>query len=338
MKKFMGLFGKDIALDLGTANTLIYTREDGIILNEPSVIAIDNHTDNIIAIGTEAKRFVGKSPKNIRVIRPLKDGVIAEFLATKNMISYFIHKVLGRFLFIRPSMVICIPTGATQVEKRAVIESALQAGVREVKLIEEPMAAALGANLPITEPIGNLIIDIGGGTTEIALISLSSVSYGESLRVAGDAMNEAIQRYCHDELRLDIGESMAEEIKITIGAAEPLAKTISMQVSGKDLVTGIPRRIVMTDKQVVQALGLTVQQIVRSILKALESCPPELAKDIYGGYILMTGGGSLLRGLDEVISKKTNLKVMIDDDPLTTVVRGTGSVLTTKNTDVLLTV
>lgn len=337
MKKFMGLFGKDIALDLGTANTLIYTREDGIILNEPSVIAIDNHTDNIIAIGTEAKRFVGKSPKNIRVIRPLKDGVIAEFLATKNMISYFIHKVLGRFLFIRPSIVICIPTGATQVEKRAVIESALQAGVREVKLIEEPMAAALGANLPITEPIGNLIIDIGGGTTEIALISLSSVSYGESLRVAGDAMNEAIQRYCHDELRLDIGESMAEEIKITIGAAEPLAKTISMQVSGKDLVTGIPRRIVMTDKQVVQALDLTVQQIVRSILKALESCPPELAKDIYGGHILMTGGGSLLRGLDEVISKKTNLKVMIDDDPLTTVVRGTGSVLTTKNTDVLLT-
>lgn len=330
-KKKFGFLGKHIAMDLGTANTLIYTAEEGIILNEPSVVAIDARTNTIIAVGREAQAFIGKNPKNIRIIRPLRDGVIADFLATKNMIAYFIHKVLGRFFFVRPSIIICVPTGVTQVEKRAVIESALQAGVRDVRLIEEPMAAALGAGLEIEEPSGSLVIDIGGGTTEVALISLSSVAYGESLRVAGDAMNEAIQRYCYEELRLEIGERMAEEIKLTVGAAIPQVRTLSMQISGKDLVTGIPKRMHITDKQIVHPLELPVQQIVRSILKALESSPPELARDIYDGYILMAGGGSLLRGLDQVISQKTNLRVKLDSDPLTTVVRGTGKLLEHKS-------
>ncbi|MGL4722684.1 MAG: rod shape-determining protein [Desulfovibrionaceae bacterium] len=335
LKKMFSLLGRDIAMDLGTANTLIYTAQEGVLLNEPSVVAIDVPTDTIIAIGKEAQRYIGKSPNNIKVIRPLKDGVIADFLATKNMMSYFIHKVLGRFLLVRPSLVVCVPTGVTQVEKRAVVESALQAGVREVKLIEEPMAAAIGANLPIDQPFGNLVVDIGGGTTEVALISLSSVSYGESLRVAGDAMNESIKRYCYEELRIEIGERTAEEIKMSVGAAQPLKKSLSVQVSGKDLLQSIPRRITITDRQIAESLQIPVQQIVRSILKALENCPPELAKDIYEGYILMTGGGSLLNGLADVVSQRTNLKVVIDDDPLTTVVRGTGMALTKYSKEVL---
>ncbi|GFM33910.1 rod shape-determining protein [Desulfovibrio subterraneus] len=325
--KLLGLFGKDLAMDLGTANTLLYTKSDGIVLNEPSVVAIDNDRNTVLAVGKEAKEFLGRTPQRIRAIRPMKDGVIADFEVTKQMIAFFIKKVITGFSLAKPNIVICVPTGITQVEKRAVIESAQQAGARDVRLVEEPMAAAIGANMAIHQPLGNMVVDIGGGTTEVAVISLSAIAYAESVRVAGDAMNSAVQRYFQEEFKLLIGENMAERIKIRIGSAHPLPETLSMDVSGKDMVSGTPKSVLVTDGHVREALADPVKAIVMAVRKSLEKTPPELAGDIADNGLLLAGGGALLKGLNTLITKETSLKVVIDDDPLTTVVRGTGRTL-----------
>jgi len=319
--------GKDLAMDLGTANTLLYTPAEGIVLNEPSVVAIETRTGQLVAVGKEAKEFLGRTPERIRAIRPMKDGVIADFEITKEMIAFFIRKVITGFRLVKPKIVICVPTGITQVEKRAVIESALQAGAREVRLVEEPMAAAIGAGLPIEEPVGNMVVDIGGGTTEVAVISLSAVAYAESVRVAGDELNEAIQRYMQDQFQLLIGENMAEQIKIKIGSAVPLAEPLVMEVAGKNMVTGTPGSVEVTDSHIREAIKDPVAIIVGAVRKALEKTPPELVTDIASRGLLLAGGGSLLRGLDKLIGDETHLHVMLDDDPLTTVVRGTGKTI-----------
>ena len=319
--------GKDLAMDLGTANTLLYTPGEGIVLNEPSVVAIETRTGQLVAVGKEAKEFLGRTPERIRAIRPMKDGVIADFEITKEMIAFFIRKVITGFRLVKPKIVICVPTGITQVEKRAVIESAQQAGAREVRLVEEPMAAAIGAGLPIEEPVGNMVVDIGGGTTEVAVISLSAVAYAESVRVAGDELNEAIQRYMQDQFQLLIGENMAEQIKIRVGSAVPLKETLTMEVAGKNMVTGTPGHVEVTDAHIREAIKDPVAIIVGAVRKALEKTPPELVADIASRGLLLAGGGSLLRGLDKLIAEETHLHVMLDDDPLTTVVRGTGKTI-----------
>lgn len=327
---FNGLFGflgKDLAMDLGTANSLLYTAREGIVLNEPSVVAMDVRENKIIAVGREAKEYLGRTPERIKAIRPMKDGVIADFEITKEMISFFVKKVIRGLKVVKPRIVICVPTGVTQVEKRAVIESALQAGVREVKLVEEPMAAAIGAGLPIREPVGNMIVDIGGGTTEVAVISLSAIAYAESVRVAGDEMNEAIQRYFLDQFKLLIGENMAEQVKMRIGSASPLREPLSMEVPGKNVMQGTPAQVTVTDGHVREAIQEPVAAIVLAVKKALEKTPAELISDIGANGLLLAGGGALLRGLDALIAHHTRLNVFVDDDPLTTVVRGAGKVL-----------
>lgn len=326
-RRLFGFLGKDLAMDLGTANTLLYTPKDGIILNEPSVVAIDAHDGSIIAVGKEAKDFLGRTPERIRAIRPLKDGVIADFEVTKEMISFFIKKAITGMSLIKPRIVICVPTGITQVEKRAVIESALQAGSREVKLVEEPMAAAIGAGLPIEEPVGNMVVDIGGGTTEVAVISLSAVAYAESVRVAGDEMNDAIQRYFQDVHQLLIGENMAERVKMTLGTAMPIGEQLQGEVSGKNLVNGTPKSILVTDAEIREAISEPVSHIVTAVRRSLEKTPPELVGDIARNGLLLAGGGALLKGLDQLISQETNLNVIVDEEPLSTVVRGTGRTL-----------
>ena len=325
--RFFRLFGKDLAMDLGTANTLLYTPSEGIVLNEPSVVAIETRTGHLVAVGKEAKEFLGRTPERIRAIRPMKDGVIADFEITKEMIAFFIRKVITGFRLAKPKIVICVPTGITQVEKRAVIESAQQAGAREVKLVEEPMAAAIGAGLPIEEPVGNMVVDTGGGTTEVAVISLSAVAYAESVRVAGDELNEAIQRYMQDQFQLLIGENMAEQIKIKIGSAVPLAQPLTLEVAGKNMVTGTPGVVEINDGHIREAIKDPVAVIVGAVRRALEKTPPELVTDIASRGLLLAGGGSLLRGLDKLIAEETQLHVMLDDDPLTTVVRGTGKTI-----------
>lgn len=325
--KLFGFLGKDLAMDLGTANTLLYSPKDGIVLNEPSVVALDVRNDAILAVGREAKEYLGRTPERIRAVRPLKDGVIADFEVTKAMIAYFIRKVITGMRMVKPRMVICVPAGITQVEKRAVIESALQAGAREVKLIEEPMAAAIGAGLPIHEPRGNMVVDIGGGTTEVAVISLSAVAYSESVRIAGDEINDAIQRYVQDEFQLLIGENMAEAAKIQIASAVPLAEPMQFRVAGKKLVDGNPKSIVLNDAHVREAIKEPVSAIVAAVRRALEKTPPELVADIATNGLLLAGGGALLKGLDKLITQHSSLLVHIDDDPLTTVVRGTGRAL-----------
>ncbi|WP_243367450.1 rod shape-determining protein [Fundidesulfovibrio soli] len=319
--------GKDLAMDLGTANTLLYSPSEGIVLNEPSVVAIESRTGQLVAVGKEAKEFLGRTPERIRAIRPMKDGVIADFEITKEMIAFFIRKVITGFRLAKPKIVICVPTGITQVEKRAVIESAQQAGAREVRLVEEPMAAAIGAGLPIEEPVGNMVVDIGGGTTEVAVISLSAVAYAESVRVAGDELNEAIQRYMQDQFQLLIGENMAEQIKIRVGSAYELPEPLFMEVAGKNMVTGTPGMVEVSDSHIREAIKEPVSVIVGAVRKALEKTPPELVADIASRGLLLAGGGSLLRGLDKLISDSTRLHVMLDDDPLTTVVRGTGKTI-----------
>ncbi len=326
-RKLFNLFSKDLAMDLGTANTLLYVPKKGVVLNEPSVVAIDTDRGHVLAVGKEAKEFLGRTPKSIRAVRPMRDGVIADFEVTRELISFFIKKVIVGFSLARPNIVICVPTGITQVEKRAVIESAQQAGANRVSLIEEPMAAAIGANLPIHQPLGNLVVDIGGGTTEVAVISLSAIAYAESVRVAGDAMNSAIQRYFQHELQLLIGENMAERIKLAVGSAFPLPEQLEVEVAGKDMVSGTPRAVRVTDGHIREALTDPVRAILLAIHKALEKTPPELAADISTNGILLAGGGSLLKGLDTLIKKSTGLHVMVDEDPLTTVVRGTGKTL-----------
>ena len=326
-KSLLGFLGKDLAMDLGTANTLLYTPKDGIVLNEPSVVAMDAKNGSIIAVGKEAKDFLGRTPERINAIRPMKDGVIADFEVTKEMISFFVKKVIRGLSLIKPRIVICVPTGITQVEKRAVIESALQSGAREVKLVEEPMAAAIGAGLAIHEPIGNMVVDIGGGTTEVAVISLSAVAYAESARVAGDEMNEAIQRYFQDKFQMLIGENQAERIKMAIGSATDLGETLTGEVSGKNMVDGTPRRVEITDAHIREAIHEPVTAIVMAVRRALEKTPPELVGDVARNGLLLAGGGALLKGLDKLISQETNLAVVVDEDPLTTVVRGTGRTL-----------
>jgi rod shape-determining protein MreB len=326
-KKLFGFLGKSLAMDLGTANTLLYTPKDGIVLNEPSVVAIDHRDEKILAVGREAKEFLGRTPQRVSAIRPLKDGVIADFEVTKAMITYFMGKVITGMNLIKPKAVICVPTGITQVEKRAVIESGLQSGAREVRLVEEPMAAAIGAGLPIEQPVGNMVVDIGGGTTEVAVISLSAVAYAESVRVAGDEMNEAIQRYIQDQFQLLIGENMAEEIKMNIGSAYPLEDPLTYRVSGKNIVNGAPKAIEVTDGHIREAIQEPVNTIVQAVRRALEKTPPELVADVADNGLLLAGGGALLKGLDKLIAKEMQIKVKIDDDPLTTVVRGTGTTL-----------
>ena len=326
----LGIFSNDLAIDLGTANTCVYVKGQGIVLREPSVVAVkkDNRgNDQVLAVGSEAKRMLGRAPGNIRAIRPMKDGVIADFEVTEAMLRYFISKVHNQRRLVRPRIMICVPTGITQVEKRAVKESALSAGAREVYLIEEPMAAAIGANLPIQEPTANMVVDIGGGTTEVAVISLSGIVYSRSVRVGGDKMDEAILRHVKRKYNMLIGEATAEEIKIQIASAYPMEEEQQIEVKGRDLVTGIPQTIVITSEEVRKAIAEQVDAIVQAVRQALEQTPPELAADIVERGIVLTGGGALLKGLDQLLREDTSLPIFSVDDPLATVVMGTGIAL-----------
>ena len=323
LRRFFRFLSKDIAMDLGTANTLLYTRADGIVINEPSVVAIDTHKNSVLAVGASAKEYLGRTPQRIKAVRPMKDGVIADFDITREMISYFVRKAITGLRLVKPSMVICIPTGITQVEKRAVIDSAILAGAADVAMVEEPMAAAIGADLPIHEPLGNLVLDIGGGTSEVAVITMAGIANAQSVRVAGDAMNMAVQRYMRDVFRMEVGDNTAENVKKILGSAMPIPNAPVLEVSGKDLVRGAPRVVKVTEGHVREALREPVLAILGAVMRALEKTPPELAADIYRNGMLMAGGGSLLKGLDQFIARETRLKVFVDKDPMTTVLRGT---------------
>ncbi|MCX7045703.1 MAG: rod shape-determining protein, partial [Candidatus Sumerlaeota bacterium] len=323
---FSSLFTMDIGIDLGTATTLVYVKGKGIVLCEPSVVAIDRNTNKPLAFGSEAKKMLGRTPGNIIAIRPMKDGVIADFEVTQEMLRYFIRTVC-RGRIVRPRVIISVPSGITEVEKRAVRESALQAGARKVQLIEEPMAAAIGAGLPVTEPIGNMIIDIGGGTTEVAVISLGGIVVPGSVRVAGDEMDAAIIQHIKRKYNVLIGERTAEDIKIKIGSADVLPEEMRYKIKGRDLVAGLPRQIDITSEEIREALIEPVQTILNAVKSTLEKTPPELAADIAEDGIVMAGGGSQLRGLDSVIHTETGLQVRLCDSPETAVVMGTGAAL-----------
>jgi len=326
-----GILSNDLAIDLGTANTLIYVRGQGIVCNESSVVAVQRDVRGgrrVLAVGLEAKRMLGRTPGNIVAIRPLKDGVIADFEITEAMLKYFIGKVHNhRKHLVRPRVVICVPNGITEVEKRAVKESAELAGAREVYLMEEPMAAAIGSGLPITEPVGNMIVDIGGGTTEVAVISVAGVVFSRSIRVGGDKMDEAIIQYIKRKYNLLIGERTAELIKITIGSAYPGDEIQTMEIKGRDLVAGVPKTVQLTDEEIRDSLLESVNQIVEAVRIALERTPPELASDIVDKGIVLAGGGALLRNLDVLLREETGLPVVVADDPLTAVVMGAGKAL-----------
>ncbi|MBP9854988.1 MAG: rod shape-determining protein [Candidatus Omnitrophica bacterium] len=323
----LGLFSNDIGIDLGTASTLVFVKGQGVVLCEPSVVAIEKDTNRPIAVGEEAKKMLGRTPGNIIAIRPMKDGVISDFEITEAMLKYFIRKVHGRRKLLSPRMVIAIPSGITAVEKRAVRDSAERAGARSVELIEEPKAAAIGVGLPVEEAAGNMIIDIGGGTTEFAVISLGGLVYAKSIRIAGDEMDMAIVEYLRKTYNLMIGERTSEEIKIRIGSAYPLEEELNMDVRGRDLISGLPKTVSITSVEVREALMDTVQAIVDASKTTLEQTPPELAADLIDRGIVMAGGGSLLRGIDKRIAEETGLPVHIADDPLTAVVLGTGAML-----------
>src|SRR6201982_3062305 len=326
-----GVFSNDLAIDLGTANTLIYVKNQGIVCNEPSVVAVQQKNERggkrVLAVGAEAKRMLGRTPGSIVAIRPLKDGVIADFEITEAMLRYFIQKVHNRRTLVRPRIIVGVPFGITEVEKRAVRESAESAGAREVYLIEEPMAAAIGAGLPITEPTGNMIVDIGGGTTEVAVISLSGIVFSRSVRVGGDKMDEAIAQIIKRKYNLLVGERTAELIKITIGSAYPGDEVQTMEIKGRDLVAGVPKTVVITDEEIRDSLLEPINQIVEAVRLSLERTPPELASDIVDRGIVLAGGGSLLRNLDILLREETGLPVMMADDPLTAVVMGAGKAL-----------
>ncbi len=320
------LFANDIGIDLGTANSLVYVRDQGIVLREPSVVAIQAGTTNVLAVGEEAKRMLGRTPGNIVAIRPMKDGVIADFEITESMLRHFIQKVHRRKL-IAPRVVVAVPSGITEVEKRAVKDSATHAGAREVYLIEQPMAAAIGVGLPVHEPAGNMIVDIGGGTCEIAIISLAGIVFSRSLRVGGDEFDETTVAYMKRAYNLMIGERTAEEIKIRIGSAFPLEQELTMEVKGRDLSAGLPKTLTVRSEEIREALKEPLTSILESIRITLERCPPELSADLVDRGIVMAGGGSLLRCIDRLVAEETGLPVHIADDPLTAVAEGTGRVL-----------
>jgi rod shape-determining protein MreB len=325
-----GLFSSDLAIDLGTANTLVYVKGKGIVLSEPSVVAVrkgGGGGNKVLAVGQEAKRMLGRTPGDIVAIRPMKDGVIADFEVTEAMLRHFIRKVHNRRRFVRPRIIICVPSGITQVEKRAVRESAKSVGARQVYLIEEPMAAAIGAGLPVTEPSGSMVVDIGGGTTEVAVISLAGIVYSKSVRVAGDKMDEAILYYIKRNYHLLIGINAAEIIKMSIGNAHPMGVVESVEVRGRDLVTGIPKVLTLNSNDIRQATSDQVETIVEAVRMALEQTPPELAADIAEKGIVMTGGGSLLKNLDVRLGEETKVPVTITEDPLCDVVLGSGKAL-----------
>ncbi len=331
--RLRGLFSTDLSIDLGTANTLIYVRGKGIVLDEPSVVAIrqgsaPNSPRTIAAVGMEAKKMLGRTPGNITAIRPLKDGVIADFTVTEKMLQHFIGKVHeNRFFRPSPRVLICVPCGSTQVERRAIRESASAAGAREVYLIEEPMAAAIGAGLPVSDPTGSLVLDIGGGTTEIAILSLGGIVYSRSLRIGGDKMDEAIITHIRRQYSLMIGEGTAENIKIQIGSAIPLAEKLELGVKGRDMIHGVPKHQVITNPEVMEAMSEPINAILDGVRVALEQIPPELAADIVDRGIVMTGGGALVRGLDKLLAQQTGLPVIVADDPLSCVALGSGRAL-----------
>ncbi|MFN8009534.1 MAG: rod shape-determining protein [Terriglobia bacterium] len=325
------LFSSDLAIDLGTANSLVFAKGKGIVVNEPSIVAINKVTGEVEAVGKEAKDMLGRTPGNIVAIRPLKDGVIADFKVTEKMLNYFIQKAHGRKLLVHPRIVIGVPSEITQVEKRAVIDSAFRAKASEVYLVEQAMVAAIGAGLPITEPSGNMIVDIGGGTTDIAVISLSGIVYSRSVRLAGNEMDEAITQYIKRKYNLLIGERTAEQIKIEIGSAYPLDEPISMEIKGRNLIEGIPKTLLITDDEIRDALSECVGTIVNAVRVALERTPPELSADIVDKGIVITGGGSMLRNLDKRIREETSLPVTLAEDPLSSVVLGTGKMLSDFN-------
>jgi rod shape-determining protein MreB len=327
----LGLFSNDIGIDLGTANTLVYVKDRGIVLREPSVVAVQAGTKRILAVGEEAKRMLGRTPGNIVAIRPMKAGVIADFEITEAMLRYFIRKTQGRRKMVRPRVIIAVPSDITEVEKRAVKDSATHAGAREVFLIEEPMAAAIGVGLPVQEPAGNMIVDIGGGTTEVALISLAGVVFSRSVRVGGDEMDECIAQYMKRVYNLMIGERTAEEIKITMGSAYPIEEETTMEVKGRDLVAGLPKTLTVSSGEIREALQEPISSIVDAIRITLERCPPELAADLVDRGMVLAGGGALLKGIDKLIAEQTGLPVHIADDPLSAVAEGTGVVLNELN-------
>ncbi len=327
LSKLFGLFSNDIGIDLGTANTLIYVKDKGIVLREPSVVAVKAGTSEVLAVGEDAKRMLGRTPGNIVAIRPLRDGVISDFEITEAMLRYFIRKVHNRRTTARPRVVIAVPSGITEVEKRAVREAAENAGAREVYLIEEPMAAAIGAGLPVQEASGNMIVDMGGGTTEVALISLSGIVYSRSIRVAGDELDESLIQYIKRAYNLIIGERTAEEMKIRIGSAYPIGKETSMEVKGRDVVAGLPKTITITSQEVREAMLEPLNTIVDAVRVSLERSPPELSADLVDHGIVLAGGGALLRGLDKLLSEETGLPAHVAEDPLSAVAEGTGKVL-----------
>ena len=323
----MGLFSKDVGIDLGTANTLVYMKGKGIIMREPSVVAVDTKTDEVRCVGAEAKAVIGRTPGSIVAVRPLKDGVIADFDITANMLENFLKKACGNSMFSRPRVVICIPSGVTEVERRAVREATLKAGARQVSVIEEPMAAAIGAGLPISEPTGSMIVDIGGGTSEVAVISLGGIVASRSVRVGGDEFDQSIIAYIKRKYNLLIGERTAEDIKIQIGSAYPLEEETTLEIKGRNLVDGLPKDILIRSEEVREAMSESLLRIVDAIKDTLECTPPELSSDIIDRGIMLSGGGALLRGLDQLIQSETGIDVHVAEDPLDCVAKGAGAVL-----------
>jgi rod shape-determining protein MreB len=323
----LSFLSSDLAIDLGTANTLVYAKNKGIVVSEPSIVAVNKVTGKVEAVGKDAKEMLGRTPGNIVAIRPMKDGVIADFEITEKMLSHFIRKAHNRNTFVRPRIIIGIPSEVTQVEKRAVKDSALKAKASEVYLVDQAMAAAIGAGLPITEPSGNMVVDIGGGTTDIAVISLAGIVYSKSVRVAGNEMDEAVIQYIKKKYNLLIGERTAEQIKLELGSAYPLEEPLTMEIKGRDLIEGIPKTLTITDAEIREALAEPISIIVNAVRVALERTPPELSADIVDRGIVLTGGGSLLKNLDKLLREETSLPVSVAEDPLSSVVLGTGKML-----------
>jgi rod shape-determining protein MreB len=321
------LLGGDLAVDLGTANTLVYARGRGIMLNEPSVVAVDTTTGAVVAVGAEAKRMIGRTPGHIRAVRPLQDGVIADYDITSEMLRYFVRKVIGRRAFAGPRVVLCVPSGITSVEQRAVSESAYAAGARKVHIISEPMAAAIGAGLPVSQASGSMVIDIGGGTTEVAIIALAGIVSSTSLRVAGDALDRAIVDHIRAEFSMLIGERTAEELKISIGSAFPIAGPVRAEIRGRDIATGLPRNVAVSADELRHAMSVPINRIVAAVRATLDRCPPELAGDLVSRGIVLTGGGALLRGLDARLQHEIGIPVLVADRPLDSVVLGTATVV-----------